>query len=222
MKISAYSNQIEDILINAEKYHSAYYQAEKFRGPGLYFHRRSLEARKTEKIETFLEYVYATLASWGMHRMGKGGSKMQSFEIFLASVMTVKKLIDEAETIDFRNVKSSDWLLLEEIFRSINVMASGTSLVGNSKVMAHLLPNIVPPIDREHTLKYLRGNANIRNDLEFEWRLMYEIIGNFFVPIACDITFLRNAKTWINDQSSFPWDTSVLKVIDNLVIGIKK
>ena len=220
MKISAYSNQIRDILKNAEKYHSAFYQAEKFRGPSLYFHRRSLEARKTEKFETFIEYIYATLASWGMHRMGKGGSKMQSFDIFLASVMTVKKLIDEAKSIDFRNMKN--WFLLEKIFQNINVMRSGTSLVGNSKVMAHLLPNIVPPIDREHTLRYLRGNTNIRNDLDFEWKLMYEIIGNFFIPVACDIKFLRKANTWINNQSSFPWDTSVLKVIDNLVIGKKK
>jgi len=221
MKISAYSNQIKDILKNAEKYHSVYYQAEKFRGPSLYFHRRSLEARKTEKFETFLEYIYATLASWGMHRMG-GGPKMLSFNIFLESVMAVKKLIDEAETIDFRKVKNSDWFLLEEIFRNINVMESRTSLVGNSKVMAHLLPNIVPPIDREHTLKYLRGNTNIKNDLDYEWKLMHEIIGNFFIPIAYDVTFLRKANTWIDDQSNFPWDTSVLKVIDNLVISIKK
>jgi len=221
MKISAYSNQIKDIFKNAEKYHSAYYQAEKFRGPSLYFHRRSLEARKTEKFETFLEYIYAALASWGMHSI-RGGPKMQSFDIFLESVMTVKKLINEAANIDFMKVKSSDWFLLEKIFRNINVMETRISLVGNSKVMAHLLPNIVPPIDRTHTLKYLQGNTKINNNLDYEWKLMYEIIENFFIPIACDITFLKKANTWINSQSSFPWDTSVLKVIDNLVIGKKK
>jgi len=69
MKILTYSNQIKDILNNAEKYHSAYYQAEKFGGPSLYFHRRSLEARKTEKFETFLEYIYATLPSWEEFRL---------------------------------------------------------------------------------------------------------------------------------------------------------
>jgi len=116
--------------------------------------------------------------------------------------------------------KNSDWFLLEKIFRNINVMESRASLVGNSKVMAHLLPNIVPPIDREHTLKYLRGNTNIKNDLDYEWKLMHEIIGTFFIPIAGDMTFLRKANTWINDQLSFPWDTSILKVIDNLVVGI--
>lgn len=221
-KVSPFSKQINDILNNAEKYHFAYYQAEKFRGPSLYFHRRSLEARKTEKFETFLEYVYATLASWGMHRMGKGGSKMQSFDVFMESVMTVRMQIDKAESIDFKSIKSSDWFLLEEIFRNINVMASGTSLVGNSKVMAHLLPNIVPPIDRQYTLKYLYGKTNIKNDLYEEWKLMKEIIGDFFVPIACDETFLNQAKEWIDNQSSFPWDTSVLKVIDNLVIGVRR
>lgn len=222
MEVTLFSNQINDILTNAEKYHFAYYKEEKFRGPSLYFHRRSLEARNNEKFETFLEYIYATLASWGMHRMGKGGSKMQSFDVFKESVIKVKRFIDEAESIDFRNIKSTDWFLLEEIFKTINVMASGTSLVGNSKVMAHLLPYIVPPIDRQHTLMYLYEKTNIKNDLNHEWELMKEIIGDFFVLIACDETFFEKARVWINDQMSFPWDTSTLKVIDNLVIGVKR
>ena len=33
-------------------------------------------------------------------------------------------------------------------------MASGTSLVGNSKVMHHMLPNIVPPIEESIPLLY--------------------------------------------------------------------
>ncbi|MCK4828690.1 hypothetical protein KA005_73850, partial [bacterium] len=214
------SIQINDILVNTEKYHSAYYRAEKFKGPSLYFHRRSLEARRTEKFETFLEYIYATLASWGMHRMGKGGSKMQSFEVFIESIMSVESLIDEAESFDFRNIQSIDWFLLEKIFRNISVMASGTSLVGNSKVMAHLLPNIVPPIDRQHTLLYLYGKTNIKNDLDHEWKLMKEIIRDFFVPIACNKAFLKKTIAWIDDQLSFPWDTSVFKLIDNLVISV--
>jgi hypothetical protein len=220
--MAQYYDKVRDILVNARKYHAAYYAAETFRGPSLYFHRRTLEAHHTVDFDLYLEYIYATLASWGMHRMGKGGSKMQSFDVFKKSIEQIKEKIIEAEKIDFQSVKQTDWILLEEIFKGVNVMASGTSIVGNSKVMAHMLPNIIPPIDREYTLKYLRGNTNIRNGLDYEWTLMKGIIADFFIPVARDEHFRSQAQDWILDQSQYPWDTSVFKVIDNLVIGVRK
>jgi hypothetical protein len=116
----------------------------------------------------------------------------------------------------------ANWLILEHIFRSIRVMASATILVGNSKVMAHLCPNIAPPIDREYTLFYLKGNKNIRNDPTYEWTLMREIIEELFIPVAKNPQILTLAENWMSDQEKWPWDTSIFKTIDNLVIGSKK
>lgn len=217
-----YRHKVSNIITHAEKYHKTYYDAETFRGPSLYFHRRSLEMINSDNFELYLEYIYATLASWGMHRMGKGGSKMQSFDVFKESILKIKDKIGEAKKINYQNVTESDWEVLEKIFCGIKVMASGTSIVGNSKVMAHMVPNIVPPIDREYTLKYLKGNTNIRNGIDYEWKLMKEIISEFFIPIARNTEFVKKANDWIADQSKYPWDTSVFKVIDNLVIGARK
>jgi hypothetical protein len=114
------------------------------------------------------------------------------------------------------------WAVLKEIFCGVQVMASGTSLVGNSKVMHHMLPNVIPPIDREYTLRFLHGNTTIRNDLETEWLIMKEIISRFFIPVASDTTFYSKAEQWMKRNEVYPWDTSVLKVVDNLVIGSKK
>jgi hypothetical protein len=72
----SYQEEVRDILANVERYHRAYYEAETFRGPSLYFHHRALETRQSPGDLAYLEYVYAALASWGMHRMGKGGSKI--------------------------------------------------------------------------------------------------------------------------------------------------
>jgi hypothetical protein len=85
-----------------------------------------------------------------------------------------------------------------------------------------MLPNVIPPIDREYTLSLLRGNTTIRNDLEAEWLLMKEIISEFFIPVASDAAFHSKAVQWMERSVDFPWDTSVLKVVDNLVIGAKK
>jgi hypothetical protein len=217
--VDNFQDKVSDIVSNFEKYHSAFYQAEIFSGPSLYFHKRSLQARSSDNFEHYLEYIYATLASWGMHRMGKGGSKMQSFKVFKESIEKIKNEIDKAKKINYQNVSESDWKSLSIIFSGIKIMASGTSLVGNSKVMAHIIPNIISPIDREYTLKYLRGNKNINNGIEREWRLMKEIISEFFILVAKDENFLKRANKWMLNQEKYPWDTSIFKIIDNLVIG---
>lgn len=217
-----YFTQIKDVLTNAGKYHDAYYKAATFHGPSLYFHRRSLDTRDAQITHQHLEYVYATLTSWGMHRMGKGGSKMQSFEVFYQSIEAIRTQIAQAQQFAFEQMSEQQWDVLKLIFQHIRIMATGTSLVGNSKVMHHMMPNIMPPIDREYTLSYLRGNTNITNNLDWEWELMKEIIRDFFIPIASDQGFINKARTWIASPDNYPWDTSVFKVIDNLVIGVRK
>jgi len=81
---------------------------------------------------------------------------MQSFDLFKNSIVKIREQIKQAREINYQNLNDADWCLLNRIFCNIKVMASGTSIVGNSKVMAHLLPNIIPPIDREYTLRYLK------------------------------------------------------------------
>lgn len=44
----------------------------------------------------------------------------------------------------------------------------------------------------------------------------------FFIPVACDTTFYPKAEEWMKRNEDYPWDTSVLKVVDNLVIGSRK
>jgi len=214
-----FEQQVADILKNAETYHRAYYQAERFGGPSLHFHRRALATRSPDVTKQHLEYVYATLASWGMHRMGKGGSKMQNFDVFCKSIAPLREKIAEAQGFTLSGMTEHAWNTLRDIFRGINIMASGTSLVGNSKAMHHMTPNVVPPIDRQYTLKYLRGNKNIKNDLAAEWVLLQGIVSDFFAAVAADRAFAEMAYAWTEQQERFPWDTSILKVIDNLVIG---
>lgn len=39
--------------------------------------RQSADYGGLLNTDSFLEYIYATLASWGMHRMGPKGAKMK-------------------------------------------------------------------------------------------------------------------------------------------------
>lgn len=214
-----YDQKIHDILRNAEKYHRSYYKNKTFTGPSLYFHLKALETRKPSGRSDHLEYVYAALSSWGMHRMGKSGAKMVEFNNFFSSIQSVKKDIAEAQEYVPYLMNENKFSVLSKIFKSINVMASSTRLIGNSKVMHHMLPNIIPPIDRQYTLMYLKNNKNLSNNLDFEWKTMREIIEFFFIPITCNQEFKSKAEKWMANKNTFSWDTSLLKIVDNLVIG---
>lgn len=222
-----YQQQVNDIVQNAICYHEAFYKAywngATFRGPSLYFHRRavetSLQRGYTMDFDTHAEYIYATLVSWGMHRMGRLGPKMRDHDSFKSSITRLYGDIVKAAEIDYQNIIPVDWQRLGRIFKYLVVMQTDARLVAHSKVMAHLFPDLIPPIDRRYTLMYLNGHTTIKNG--DEWPLMQRIISCFFLPIACDPGFQKQANEWMAQQDVHPWDTSVFKVIDNLIIGAR-
>jgi hypothetical protein len=61
------------------------------------FIQRALDTRQVPASLQHLEYVYGTLAAWGMHRMSSGGSKMCAFGDFRASVEQLKEKIIQAQ-----------------------------------------------------------------------------------------------------------------------------
>jgi hypothetical protein len=220
--IADFAPKVAEVLRDADQYHERYYAVKTFGGPSLHFHHRALGLEGSVTPAVRCELIYGVLASWGMHRMGNGGSKMLPFKEFKMSVDATSAQVARARRINPAVMSKADWSVLESIFKSIRVMATGTSIVGNSKVMAHLVPNAVAPVDREYTLKFLFGTGNITNDLHKEWLLFRKIHEEFFYPIANDRKFRNKAEKWVSDQGKRPWDTSVLKVIDNLVIGAMK
>lgn len=223
----SYSEHVKKLLRNADSYHIRFYEKNKFKGPSLYFHKKSLQSRNYKNQEEYiqhLEYIYATLVSWGMHRMGEAKTKMVNFEIFKKSIDPIIDEINKATKIDPLTITNNDWHLIGNIFNNINIMESKTKIVGNSKVMAHMIPNIVPPIDREYTLMFLENNKTIitqDKNPEWEWDMMKKIISEFFIPVAKDRKFQQKANSWIINNKVFYWDTSLFKVIDNLIIACR-
>lgn len=210
--------KVDDILLNAEIYHKKYYFNDVFSGPDLYFHKRALSV-EYEKWQEKIEMIYAALVSWGMHRMGANGPKMEPFDSFKKSMSANRDKILGLQHSAPQSILLSEWETLEQLFKEIKVMSSGTTIVGNSKVLAHVIPNLVAPIDRKYTFKYLFESDTFQNCLEGEWQLMHKILSEFYYPIASVPKFQDKAKCWMADEANFSWDTSILKVVDNLVIG---
>lgn len=211
-----FNSKINLLLKNVDANHKKYYSINTFFGPSLFFHKKALI-----KSGNQLEYIYAVLTSWGMHRMGKGGAKMTDFKTFSKSIVSIQKELKQLKNKKLENLEEKDFNILEKIFKKIKVMQSKTKIVGNSKVMAHLLPNIVPPIDREYTFFFLKGSKYINNDIDKEWIIFKKFLQEFFMKVANNEDFQKKSANWIKNKD-YPWDTSVPKIIDNLIIGIVK
>lgn len=216
-----FQDQREELVRLHEEAHGAYYDSAIFGGPSLYFHQKALLAAESD-FPRFADLVYAVLASWGMHRMGRGGSKMREFADFNASMTAVWDIVIALRQATPESMDEAGWRDLRRVFVGIRCMATGTSLVGNSKVLAHALPRLVPPVDREYTMNFLFGSAYIDNDIEREWEILQKILCEFFYPVARDRRLQSKLQHWLQSSHLYPWDTSPLKIVDNLVIGFSK
>lgn len=214
-----YESQWGKLCDDLESSHANYYSTEGFGGPSLYFHIRALEDSTAGKREAFTESSYAMLASWGMHRMGQGGAKMADFDEYANSLKSVWPVAQELRHFESNSLGDAEWNALKETFKSIRAMKTNFSLVANSKVLAHLLPNIFPPVDRQYTIPFLNGRKTLPQSIEGEWELFERFLKYFFHPAMNSDLFRSACSKWRETNTQFPWDTSVLKTLDNVLVG---
>lgn len=203
-----------------------------FSGPSVHFHQRALEEMSREFLgKTHLEMVYATLASWGMHRMGVTKTKLVEYSKFEEAILKLKPDLLELKGLRIEDISSTDLpsliRRLTDICFALVVSESGSRLVGNSKTLAHILPHLVPPIDRQYTLRFfttepeallndqgkLRHVQNLDKDSEVEY---FEKI----MQRAYD--FIKILKTEAQIPLSYPFNTSYPKIFDNLIVAYLK
>ena len=218
--LSRIRERIESLCSSFDVYIETFNKLNLFSGPSLYFHFRTLD-RLNEFREIsyalndnlYLEYLYATLTSWGLHRMGPGGAKLVKFDEFADSIRTQKNAIQSLEKIQLSELAKEkiSYIVdaLWDIMNKITVSASKTKLVANSKTLHHILPNLMPPIDREYTLRFFFNHKTINNRDEQLFREIFPLFHE--IGIKC--------KKKINSHIGTGFHTSFTKVIDNVIVG---
>jgi hypothetical protein len=103
--------------------------------------------------------------------------------------------------------------IINKIFCNLNVMKSRRKIVGVSKVLHFLLPDLIMPIDSKYTMNAFYGynkysNIPISEFITF-WEIMYS---------AYEITERLNLRP--EDANGEVWRMSVPKLIDNAIIGL--
>jgi len=200
----------------------------KFSGPSLYFYLqiiKKINENQYEKLfedNSFIEYLYATLACWGMHRMDKN-TRMAEFEAFKESITKNKDNFTELskeKIIDADIEKIKDKLL--KIFATLRIMSreKAPKFVAHSKIMHFLLPNLIPPMDKGHIIYFFYGKKRKTKkgktdkylpkikDEETTFIKTLELFQKIANQLNLKETDLKNQ-----------WDTSIPKLIDNAIIG---
>lgn len=181
------------------------------KGPSLYFYKRTMDLRRSMRLnelfdqpDRFVELIYATLVAWDMDSRE---AKMKYFDEFKSSILENKERFIQLSSYRLESLSGMTLgevrMRLGQIYDDLHVMLSSAKLVSNSKVMHFILPDLVMPMDRKHTLTYFFGNTNESNGL------FLKIFG-FSHEIA--------KKTDLRQFLDGEWNLSVPKVIDNAII----
>ena len=151
---------------------SVFERARIFTGPSVYFHRKTLAERARYpniqdalQSDLLFDYLYATLASWGMHRMGNNQVKLCEMETMRNSIQS--QIPDLIKLQDFQLTKiqvdqiNQFAFTIWNIIKNLKIGIGKAKIVAGSKTLHHLLPELVPPVDREYTLQFFFNNKNI-------------------------------------------------------------
>ena len=181
--------------------------------------------------------LYDTIEVWmNIERWSNSskGPKMQEYDEFVASIRAFKNLIICLEPVGLTQIDNDDTArmlfhrfkhnlaqmglvqiderdttrkFLYMIVHGMRLSHNQDRTVMGAKVLHHLLPQLLPPIDGEYTGKFFHYSSDFQNN-ECAFNLML----SSFKRIAQKVCL----ECYVG---KVPWATSESKVIDNVIIG---
>ncbi len=159
----------------------------------------------------FVTSLYETLQAWGIGVRASVLVPIDEFNSVLTSWANEFNELDGAiigdPSLDHDWVGNRLWQLIE----AVEITGNKSKLVALSKTIHHILPDLLPPIDRAYTQKfYLINTPEFQNNPERVFRLMWQ----GFTTIARQV----DLSSYVGDG----WRTSRTKVIDNAIVAFVK
>jgi hypothetical protein len=101
-----------------------------------------------------------------------------------------------------------------QVLDAMLISGSKSHLVANTKTLHHILPDLIPPVDRAYTLAFFCINTELPSckPASAIWQFLFPA----FVDAAAQ---LSTRLTQLVDLHEENWYTSPTKVLDNAIIG---
>jgi hypothetical protein len=190
-----------------------------FRRSGQYeFHRRTIDlrrelgsARAAIESQTFVSLLHNTLQKWGI---GRRASRLIPVDEFHGRLLDVEGEVCELDgrsienqALDARGIAHE----VDDVIRRLGVVSNQSIIVAGTKTLHHLLPDLVPPMDRQWTGAFF-GWWPI--DPQNRHTAIFNGAYSAFVRIAKSVTPSR----LVGDG----WRTSATKILDNALVAYCK
>ena len=175
--------------------------------------RKENEISKLLVRDSFLDDVYNVLRSFGMDSRS---AKIKNLQEFKYNILKNKDKIIFLSQYELEKLSTKDFESLKEpilqLFKSMRIMKSHARLVGFSKTMAHLVPDLIPPIDRQKIHLFFYGHTNLPHGVDAEADRFWAIL-SYFYKICKEVKISKN--NWKLEG----FNSSVPKIIDNAIWG---
>ena len=211
------SARVEKLLATFPACLHAFDSSRVFSGPSTYFHQKAVALRGSQSVAqavedtALIEAIYATLASWGMHRMGPGGAKLVEFPAFKAGIVKALPFLVELESTRLTTLSKHDVdSVSESVWKAITLVqasASKTQIVAGSKTLHHFLPELITPIDRTYTLTFFYNHKTLAAPEDDTFDEIFPLLR----------TIAQDARA--NVSRTGPMYSSATKTIDNAIVG---
>ncbi|MBN2182768.1 MAG: hypothetical protein JW715_12730 [Sedimentisphaerales bacterium] len=177
-------------------------------------HHRVRNINQLIEDDDFLRTIYETLKLWNMNQQG---AKLETYQTIKESILNCQDYLDDIYGAQLNIISSKELANLEDtlylLFRDLKIMKSKRRIVGVSKTMHFLLPDLIMPTDGKYTMNAVFGYNKFSKTATAEFHDMFFILKKFH-DIACKF------ELSLNDCSQTGWNTTVPKLIDNAIIGL--
>jgi hypothetical protein len=202
---------------NFDRYVQVYDQRAPFTGERLAAHRDCIALRQRAGTvraaidnEEYRASLRRTLYAWGI---GRRASHLVSEDAFAAALHAALPSLEALESLQIdatdlpADLAERLWLLIE----TLGVVENQAKVVAGTKTLHHLLPDLVPPMDREWTGTFFQFHLPEWQDPRSQRRI-FQLAYNHFVDVARQV----QPEQYV---TGIRWRTSRSKVLDNALIG---
>jgi hypothetical protein len=146
--------------------------------------------------------------------MGKTMTKMVHFDVFKESIIKMQPRLLSVKDLELRNFDKEPKDILDEISEicfELSVSISQSRIVGSSKALAHIIPNLVPPVDRAYSIRFFSENLYNFSGISEERKFHRHIL-------QCCHSFVRNLDSEDISLIDTQFNSSAPKMFDNLIM----
>ena len=175
--------------------------------------RRCLGVEGSINSDKFLESLRDTLVGWGMEARNADLVSLDRFKEQFKEHKALVVPLDGKSIVELDDYTDDLWTAIE----CLGLSETGSQIVTGSKALHHLLPELLPPIDRRHTgsfFQYTRSAPQFSHGDKRKQKEAFQYILERFSLIAEKVDLSQYV-----DSSLATYATSESKVIDNAIVG---